>query len=182
MRCSTSPQPCPLFWFLGIVNARKHLKVEPGTNEKSFCPKCGGNGVIKMTNDNEACSCRQDCIQTDSVINSDLLPYQVRNANGLTTSAGNLNAAARTRVLKALQKEQSSQLIVPFVPRKLVIKPPDALPLVSSGNMHRFLHITPGPDTLPYRRAKKQKNSYRLQKSLPDQTMFVLAESYAHKP
>lgn len=172
-----------LFWFPGIVNAQKQLKVEPGANEKSFCPKCGGNGIFKMADDDEFCSCRQDCIYTDPVPNAaDLLPYQVRNANGLTTSTGNLNAAARAKVLKVLQKEQSSQLIVPFVPRKLVIKPPDALPLVSSGNLHRFLHITPGPDTLPYRRAKKQKNTYKLQKSLPDQTMFVLAESYAQKP
>lgn len=158
------------------------LKVEPGTTERSFCPKCGSNGIIKLANETENCSCKQDCIQTEPLVNTELLPYQVRTTNGLMSSTGSLNMASRNRVLKVLQKEQSSQLVVPLAPRKLVIKPPDALPLVASGNVHRFLNnITPGPDTLPYRKAKKPK-TYRLQKSLPDQTMYVLAESYAQRP
>lgn len=159
------------------------LKVEPGAMiEKSFCPKCGGNSIIRLAKESDVCSCKQDCIQTaqqQPVINTDMLPYQVRSGGGVTATTGNMNASARSRVLKVLQKDTSAQLIVPFAPRKLVIKPPEGLPLVASGNMHRFLKVTPGPDTLPYRKAKKQYNrSYRLQKSLPDQTMFVLAESY----
>ena len=159
------------------------LKVEPGaTIEKSFCPKCGGNSIIRLANDGDSCSCKQDCIQTadqHAALNADLLPYQVRTSGGVTATTGSLNPSARSRVLKVLQKEASAQLIVPFAPRKLVIKPPEGLPLVASGNVHRFLKVTPGPDTLPYRKAKKQYNrNYKLQKSLPDQTMFVLAESY----
>lgn len=158
------------------------LKVEPGTTiERSFCPKCGGNSIIRLASDVDDCTCRQDCIQTAEqqlALSSDVLPYQVRSG-GATSSSGSMNPSARNRVLKVLQKDTSAQLIVPFAPRKLVIKPPEGLPLVASGNMHRFLKVTPGPDTLPYRKAKKQlSRSYKLQKSLPDQTMFVLAESY----
>lgn len=167
--------------FIGITNAQKLLKVEPGANEKSFCPKCGSNGIIKLANENESCSCKQDCIQTDPIVNTDLLPYQVRTSNGLLSN-GNLNQSSRSKVLKVLHREHNAQLIVPFAPRKLVIKPPDHLPLVT-GNMQRFLNITPGPDTLPYRKPKKQNHTpFRIQKSLPDQTMFVLAESYAQQP
>lgn len=161
------------------------LKVEPGgSSERSYCPKCGGNGIIRLANENDNCICKQDCIQTlpepPAIPHPDsVLPFQVRTSGGVTATSGNLNSSARSRVLKVLQKESSSQLIVPLAPRKLVIKPPEGLPLVASGNMHRFLKVTPGPDTLPYRKAKKQlTRTYRLQKSLPDQTMFVLAESY----
>ena len=176
-----------LYDFIGIVNAQKMLKVEPGTGmEKSFCPKCGSNGIIRLANESENCTCKQDCIQTENPqqisLNSDVLPYHVRTGGGITTTAGNLNLSARNRVLKVLQKDSSAQLIVPLAPRKLVIKPPEGLPLVASGNMHRFLNVTPGPDTLPYRKAKKPIHSYRLQKSLPEQTMFVLAESYTQRP
>lgn len=115
-------------------------------------------------------------------LHSDLLPYQVRTSGGVTSTSGNLNVSARNRVLRVLQKDASAQLIVPFAPRKLVIKPPEGLPLVASGNMHRFLNVTPGPDTLPYRKAKKPLPNYKLQKSLPEQTMFVLAESYTQRP
>jgi len=162
---------------VGIANAQNllQLRVEPGA-EKSTCPKCGGNGILRLANEAEDCSCRRDCIQTDS---HELLPYQVRNSQGLTTQYGNLNLVARNKVLRVLQKESSAQLIVPMAPRKLVIRPPETLPLVSSGNLHRFLNVTPGPDTLPYRKAKKQRRNIKLQKSLPDnQTMFVLAESF----
>lgn len=177
---------CDLWYynfFIGIANAQKLLKVEPGSTEKTLCPKCGSNGIIKLAYDNENCTCKQDCIQSEPLINGELLPYQVRTANGLMSSTGNLHISSRNRVLKALQTDQASQLVVPLAPRKLVIKPPDALPLVASGNVHRFLNnITPGPDTLPYRKAKKPKTNFRIQKSLPDQTMFVLAESYAQRP
>lgn len=108
----------------------------------------------------------------------------MRNSNGATSTSGSLNHSAKSRVLKVLQKDVSAQLVVPLAPRKLVIKPPDGLPLVASGNINRFLKVTPGPDTLPYRPTRKNLNrNYKLQKSLPDQTMFVLAESYSsHRP
>lgn len=169
------------------------LKVEPGAIEKSFCPKCGSNGIIKLANESDNCTCKQDCIHTEQslcaggmtpTLNNELLPYQVRSSCGITATSGNFNQSARSRVLKVLQKDTSAQLIVPFAPRKLVIRPPDGLPLVASGNMHRFLKVTPGPDTLPYRKTNKKQfasRSYKLQRSHPDQTMFVLAESYAYK-